>query len=150
MKTRLGVARALLHDPELLFLDEPTAGLDPVNARLIKTLIKAQCDAGKAVFLTTHDMATVDDLCDRVAFIVDGRISLIEGTQALKLRYGSPRLRVEYVVDGGLSAAEFPLEGLGANASFMEVLRRHELRTLHSQEATLEDVFVKVTGRDLT
>jgi fluoroquinolone transport system ATP-binding protein len=150
MKTRLSVARALLHDPELLFLDEPTAGLDPVNARLIKTLIKSQSDAGKTVFLTTHDMAAVEELCDRAAFIVDGKISVIEDTHALKRQYGSPKLRVEYVVDGKPSVAEFLLEGLGDNASFLELLRRHPLQTLHSQEATLEDVFIKITGRDLT
>lgn len=149
MKTRLGVARALLHDPELLFMDEPTAGLDPVNARLIKALIKAQCDAGKTVFLTTHDMATVDDLCDRAAFIVDGKIALLENTQVLKRSYGSRQVRLEYSVDGKASVAEFPLEGLGNDARFLDLLRHHEIRTLHSQEATLEDVFIKVTGRDL-
>jgi fluoroquinolone transport system ATP-binding protein len=150
MKTRLGVARALLHDPELLFMDEPTAGLDPFNARLIRVLIKAQSDAGKTVFLTTHDMATVDELCDRAAFIVDGQISLIDGTDTLKRSYGSPTLRVEYLVDGKPSAAEFPLEGLGANADFQKLLFHHEIQTLHSQEATLESVFIKVTGRKLT
>jgi fluoroquinolone transport system ATP-binding protein len=150
MKTRLGVARALLHDPELLFMDEPTAGLDPVNARLIKQLIKAQRDAGKAILLTTHDMATVEDLCDRAAFIVDGRISLVERTRELKRAYGSPSVRVEYLADGQRSVTDFPLAGLGDNANFLELLRRYEVQTLHSQEATLEDVFIKVTGRDLT
>ena len=72
MKNRLSVARSLVNDPKLLFMDEPTAGLDPVNARKIKDLIKAQKDAGKTVFLTTHDMTIADELCDRVAFIFDG------------------------------------------------------------------------------
>ncbi|HEV2668736.1 MAG TPA: ABC transporter ATP-binding protein, partial [Blastocatellia bacterium] len=63
MKNRLNVARALLHDPELLFLDEPTTGLDPVNARLIKELIEEQRSAGKTVFLTTHNMTVADELC---------------------------------------------------------------------------------------
>ena len=67
MKNRLSVARALLHSPELLFMDEPTAGLDPLNARRIKDLIREQKAAGKTVFLTTHDMSVADELCDRVA-----------------------------------------------------------------------------------
>lgn len=88
MKIRLNLARALIHSPKLLFLDEPTAGLDPVNARRIKDLIKSQKDAGRTIFLTTHDMTIADELCDRVAFIVDGQIQLIDSPRALKLRHG--------------------------------------------------------------
>ena len=72
MKQRLSVARALLHNPELLFLDEPTAGLDPLNARRIMDLIKEQQRAGKTIFLTTHNMTAAEELCDRVAFIAGG------------------------------------------------------------------------------
>ena len=72
MKTRLGVARALLNYPGLIFMDEPTAGLDPVNARRVRDLIRAQKETGRTVFLTTHDMTVADELCDRVAFIVEG------------------------------------------------------------------------------
>ena len=71
MKTRLGVARALLNDPRLVFLDEPTAGLDPVSGRRIRNLIREMQQAGRTVFLTTHDMTVADELCDRVAFIVN-------------------------------------------------------------------------------
>ena len=149
MKTRLGVARALLHDPELLFMDEPTAGLDPVNARVIKELIKAHRAAGKTIFLTTHDMATVDELCDRAAFIVDGKIRLIDSPRELKLRYGRPRLRVEYLDDGQRGTADFSLEGLGDNAEFLALLKTREVQTLHTQEATLEEIFIEVTGRSL-
>ena len=83
MKTRLGVARALLNNPGLIFMDEPTAGLDPVSARRIKDLIRAQQRDGRTVFLTTHDMTVADELCDRVAFIVDGEIRLIESPREL-------------------------------------------------------------------
>lgn len=150
MKVRLNFARSLLHRPTLLFLDEPTAGLDPVNARKVKAIIRSQRDAGRTVFLTTHDMTVADDLCDRVAFIVDGQIALIDVPKALKLRFGRPRVRVEYGVDGRLEAAEFPLEGLADNAGFLDLLRRNRVHTIHSQEATLEDVFVQVTGRALS
>ena len=150
MKTRLGVARALLHDPELLFMDEPTAGLDPASGRVIKGLIEARRDAGKTIFLTTHDMNTVDELCDRAAFIVDGQIRLIDSPRELKLSYGRPRLRVEYRDDGKLATSEFPLEGLGENAAFLDLLRIHEVETLHTQEATLDEIFVEVTGQSLT
>lgn len=149
MKGRLNLARALLHDPELLFLDEPTAGLDPVNAMRIKDLIRAQQAAGKTIFLTTHNMAVAEELCDRVAFIVDGAIAVIDAPRALKLRHGEPVVRVEYQAEDGTARAEFPLSNLGANDCFQRLLRDARLQTIHSQEATLEDVFIQVTGRQL-
>jgi fluoroquinolone transport system ATP-binding protein len=149
MKNRLSVARALLHQPQLLFLDEPTAGLDPVNARRIKDLIKAQQHAGRTVFLTTHDMTVADALCDRVAFIIDGQIKLIDAPAELKLRYGQAMVRVEYQGDTGAHSREFPLAGLGENVEFLSLLRTQQVRTTHTLEATLEDVFIQVTGQAL-
>lgn len=149
MKNRLSVARAFLNDPQLLFLDEPTTGLDPVNARRIKDLINAQKDGNRTVFLTTHDMTVADELCDRVAFIVEGRIELIDAPHALRLRYGRPEVRVEYEVDEGSAFEEFPLAGLADNAAFLTLLRERRVTTIHTQEATLESVFIEVTGRRL-
>ncbi len=150
MKRRLSVARALLNDPELLFLDEPTGGLDPVGGRRIKELIREQSDLGRTVFLTTHDMAVADDLCDRVAFIVDGAITTIDSPRQLKLRHGEARVRVEFA-DGEATASQaFPLADLADNPSFLELLRQREIQTIHSLEATLEDVFIQITGRSLS
>lgn len=149
MKGRLTVARALIHDPELLYLDEPTSGLDPINARRIKELIRTEREAGKTIFLTTHNMTVADELCDRVAFIVDGAIALIDVPRELKLRYGQPTVRVEYGEDGRLARRDFPLRGLGENAEFLGLLRGDAVRTIHTQEATLEDIFIQVTGRSL-
>lgn len=150
MKNRLSVARALLHDPELIFMDEPTAGLDPVNARRIKELIRAQQDAGKTVFLTTHDMNVANELCDRVAFIVDGRIDLIDSPRALRLRHSEPKVRVEYRHNGHLQMADFSLQGIGQNEQFITLLQQGGVETIHTQEATLEDIFIEVTGRSLS
>lgn len=149
MKNRLSVARALLHNPDLLFLDEPTAGLDPVNAQRIKELIRAQKEAGRTVFLTTHDMAVADGLCDRVAFLVDGQMATIDTPRTLKLQYGRPSLRVEYGDHGCLARREFNLHGLADDAAFLALLRSGTIQTLHSLEATLDDVFIRVTGRSL-
>jgi fluoroquinolone transport system ATP-binding protein len=148
MQTRLGLARALLHRPELLFLDEPTSGLDPASARTVKDIILAERAAGATVVLTTHTMALADELCDRVALIVDGRIALIDTPRALRLQFGAPSLRVEYT-NGRLHSAEFPLSGLADNQEFQRLLRETTVQTIHSREATLEDVFLTVTGRSL-
>jgi len=149
MKNRLSIARALVNDPELIFMDEPTAGLDPLSARRIKDLIKSQQTAGKTIFLTTHDMTVADELCDRVAFIVDGEIRLIDAPRELKLRYGEPRVRVEYSENGETRNREFPLGGLADQDGFLDVLRSHEIQTIHTLEATLEEIFIRVTGREL-
>jgi fluoroquinolone transport system ATP-binding protein len=150
MQNRLTVARALLHRPELLFLDEPTSGLDPLNARRIKELIRAQQQAGATVFLTTHNMAVAEELCDRVAFIVDGAIQLIGAPHELKLRNGAPTVQVEHTAGNLATRETFPLHGLADNSAFLKLLRAGVVQTIHSQEASLEDIFVRVTGRNLS
>jgi fluoroquinolone transport system ATP-binding protein len=149
MKTRLSVARSFLHEPELLFLDEPTAGLDPVNARRIKDLIRAKKVQGKTIFLTTHDMQIAEELCDRVGLVVDGEIKLIDTPRNLKLQYGIPQVRVEYRVNSHTEGEQFALEGLGENSAFLDLLRSQKVETIHTMEATLEDIFIRTTGRTL-
>lgn len=149
MQVRLNVARSLINKPRLLFLDEPTAGLDPVNARVVREMIGGLRERGTTVFLTTHNMAVADDVCDRVAFIVDGRIVLIDSPRELKLKHGVRSVRVEYGGNGQMQTSEFPLEKLADNAEFLEAIRRDDLQTIHTQETTLENIFIDVTGRRL-
>jgi fluoroquinolone transport system ATP-binding protein len=150
MRLRLNLARALLHRPALLFLDEPTAGLDPVTARQIRALVQQKQKAGTTIFLTTHDMMVADALCDRVAFIVDGEIRLIDAPRTLKRAFGRRAVRVEFGPEEAPDQRDFPLDGLGDNADFLATLRDETVQTIHTQETTLEDVFVQVTGRALT
>ncbi len=150
MKNRLSVARSLLNNPDILFMDEPTAGLDPLNAQRIKEIIRDQQQAGKTIFLTTHDMAVADQLCDQIAFIVDGKIGHIESPRELKLQHGQQAVRVEYGKNGSSAYKTFPLPNLGHNPDFLTLLKNGDVQTIHTQEATLEDVFIKVTGRSLT
>ncbi|WP_035579792.1 ABC transporter ATP-binding protein [Hyphomonas jannaschiana] len=150
MMMRLNFIRALLHDPDLLFFDEPTSGLDPVNARIVKQIIRDQQAMGKTVVLTTHNMFDVEELCDRCGFMVRGNMAALDSVEALKARYGQRNVKVTYLNSNGQPHNEvFPLDGLGANASFQSALRDHEIQTIHSQEATLDQVFVEVTGVNL-
>ncbi len=149
MKVRLGFVRALLNMPDLMFLDEPTTGLDPVNARIIKDIILNRKAEGKTVFLTTHNMALADEICDRVAFIVDGGIRLIDSPHELKIKNGRSVVKVEYSNYGTVEYREFPLAGLGSNAEFIGLLNNNTVRAIHSSEATLDEIFIKVTGRSL-
>jgi fluoroquinolone transport system ATP-binding protein len=149
MRGRLTLARALLHRPELLFLDEPTAGLDPGTARRIRQVIREARDEGATIFLTTHDMVTANELCDRVAFLVDGRIAALDEPRALRLAHGRRFVRVETATQGVRAAREFPLDQLADNAEFVSLLRSGAVETIHTLETTLEDVFIQLTGRTL-
>ena len=102
------------------------------------------------MFITTHDMSTADEICDRVAFLLDGRIALIDAPRDLKMRHGERRLRVEYRVNGTLEVRDFPLEGLAENTAFLAALGEPSLETVHTQETSLENIFIRVTGRELT
>jgi fluoroquinolone transport system ATP-binding protein len=149
MQTRLGLARALLHNPDLLFLDEPTSGLDPLNARLVRRIIRDEQAAGRTIVLSTHNMQLADDLCDRVALIVDGRIVTIDTPRSLKLCHGAGLVRVEHTCGTDLASSEFSLAGLADNSGFLDLLRSGQVQTLHSREASLEEAFVAITGKEL-
>lgn len=149
MKMRLNFCRSLLHHPSILFLDEPTSGLDPVNSKRMKELILKEKAAGTTIVITTHNMQAAEELCDRVAFIVDGQIALIDSPRELKLRHGKKNIRVEYLKDQELITELFPMNGLADNPSFINLLRNEQVETVHSLEATLEQIFIDVTGRTL-
>lgn len=149
MKMRLNFVRALIHEPDILFFDEPTTGLDPVNARNIKNIIKDLKKQGKTIFLTTHNMYDADELCDRVAFITEGLIKAEDAPKALKLKYGKPLLNVEYK-DSDLKSVEFDLKNLGQNQEFMNIVKKRKIISMHTREASLDEVFVKITGKNLT
>ena len=152
MKIRLNVARSFLHRPKLLFLDEPTSGLDPVNARKIKNLILELRAQGPTVFVTTHNMTVADELCDRVAFITQGKISAMDAPSALKKQYGKRNVQVEYLNGTAeVQTQEFPIDGLGENADFFNLLKSaSRVETIHTQETTLENIFIQVTGQELS
>jgi fluoroquinolone transport system ATP-binding protein len=142
MKMRLNLARALLHRPEVLFLDEPTSGLDPANAAVVRSVIRAQAAAGRTVFLTTHDMPAVEELCTRVAFMRAGRVVAIDTPRNLRLAYGRPTVVAESLVDGALQRAEFPTTD---DPGLLALLATGRVQTVHTREAALSDVFIAVT-----
>jgi len=149
MRTKLNFVRSLINDPEILFLDEPTTGLDPVSSRQIKNIILQLKKTGKTIFLTTHNMTDADELCDRVGFIVEGKIVLTESPKELKIKHGKKIVKVEYLKEDKLVSEEFNLSNLGGNTQFLSLLNSGKVQTIHTAEATLEDIFIKATGRKL-
>ncbi|MCT4606479.1 MAG: ABC transporter ATP-binding protein [Marinisporobacter sp.] len=146
MKVRLNFVRALLNNPKVLFLDEPTNGLDPKNARIMKEMVKTFQKKGGTVLLTTHLMNDVDELCDRVAFMVDGKIAEIDTPKNLKIKHGKREVAVEYKEDNSVKKGTFNLDNLGKNEEFLEIIKSKEIITMHSKETSLDDIFIKVTG----
>lgn len=149
MKQRLMVARALVNRPRILFLDEPTEGLDPASAASIRQIILEERARGATVFLTTHDMLEADKLSDRVAFIDRGKIVALDTPHALKQRYGQRRLRAEVAEAGGLAVREVVLDRPETAAEMQALFSQEQVITVHSAEATLEDIFIDITGRGL-
>ncbi len=149
MKHRLTFARSMLNNPELWFLDEPTTGLDPAIASIIKGIIKEQNNKGVTVFLTTHNMFIADELCNRVAFIIDGTIHLIDSPKNLKMQYGESKVEVEYGRSGKLMSETLSTVDAGDKKKLQDIIGKENIMTMHTKEATLEEIFIKVTGREL-
>jgi ABC-type multidrug transport system ATPase subunit len=149
MRQRLMVARALVNSPKVLFLDEPTDGLDPVSSRAIRALIKEEAERGTAVLLTTHDMFEADELSHRVAFINDGRIHAIDKPENLKLRYGRRAVTVRVRQGDGVVEQSLALYAPDVASRLGAALADPDLLTIHTEEATLESIFVQITGRGL-
>ncbi len=146
MKQRLLVARALVNEPRVLFLDEPTRGLDPTSAREVRSIIRDHARKGNTVFLTTHFMEEADDLCDRVAFLSAGAIVALDTPRELKLRYGE---RTAVVLLRDRTEHWLDLDDSIDGQRLAAWMAAGEILTVHSNEGTLEDVFVSLSGRPL-
>ena len=122
MQQRLMMARCLVNGPDVLFLDEPTDGLDPVSAQAIRQVIREEADRGAAVLLTTHDMDEADKLSDRVAFINEGRIVALDTPENLKLAHGQRSVRVRMRAAGDVREQIISLDAPGAGDRLKEAL----------------------------
>ena len=150
MKSRLNFVKALLHSPALLFLDEPTNGLDPSNARVMKDMILQEKAAGKTIILTTHNMYDATELCDRVSFIVDGAIRALDTPRALMTQQDAVQLRYAYLSETGeLVERTVAMDETGGDEILQRLIAENKLASIHSAEPTLNDVFVEITGRRL-
>jgi ABC-2 type transport system ATP-binding protein len=167
-KQRLFIALALINDPELVFLDELTTGLDPQARRAIWELVRGIRARGKTVFLTTHLMEEAERLCDRVAILDHGKIIDVDTPAALVRKYCPERAVVLVTDDAGADATfrsapgvdevsrrehELTIRGHGDElvTTVIGVLSEHRIlvRDLRTERPTLEDVFLKVTGHSI-
>ena len=151
MKQRLMVARSLINSPDILFLDEPTDGLDPVSAATIRRIIREEKSRGVSIFLTTHNMQEADKLSDRVAFINQGEIVTLDSPIVLKQQYGERALDVEILDENeNIQIVKLALGGEHTAEKMKDLMEKENVVTVHSAEATLEDIFIQITGRGLS
>jgi len=143
------IARALLHQPEVLFLDEPTTGLDPNWSLEVQELIRGVRDADATVVLATHQMETADALCDTVSIIDRGSLVANDTPRALKRRLGKRSLLVETGANGAIRGDRIPFDDESSAVRIAAALRDRTLVSIHSEEATLDDVFRQLTGKSL-
>lgn len=148
MKSRLNFIKALLHDPLLLCLDEPTSGLDPANSHTMKNLILAEKAKGKTILLTTHNMQDATELCDRVAFIVNGKICALDSPHNLIMSKGASTVAYTWF-ENGERHGTCPLEQISSDAQLKKLITENRLQSIHSSEPTLNDIFMEITGRTL-
>jgi len=170
-RQRLAVACALVGDPDLLFLDEPTTGLDPQSRRQLWDILRGFRAQGRTIMLTTHYMDEAERLCDRVAVVDHGKVIALGTPAELVARIGGDHL-IEFALGDGMSVDEGALRALPAVVSvrrqedaytlavsaphvaipaLLEYLRQNscDLARLTTRHASLEDVFVTLTGRHL-
>jgi len=153
MRQRLMIARALLHKPPVLFLDEPSRGLDPIAAREVRQAIEQLRQEGMTILLTTHLLEEADQLCQRVAFITNGRIVANDTPRNLKLAHGKRSVVVTLAAEqagqngsGQMQEIALNMDDANDQARLAQLMARGDVRAVHSQEATLEEVFIEVAG----
>lgn len=146
MKQRLLLARAVLHKPKLLFLDEPTSSLDPGTSQEIHGLLKNLNNEGTTIFLTTHNMEEADKLCNRVAFLNEGQIVEMGNPEDLKLKYITDDIQVILKDDTKKIFLKNNRENGDKIKNWME---EGQLLSIHTLEPSLEKIFLNLTGREL-
>jgi ABC-2 type transport system ATP-binding protein len=143
MKRRLQIARALLHQPQILFLDEPTVGLDPQTRRRLWEIIKGLNQQGMTILITTHYMEEVEYLCDRIGIMDSGKLIELGNLQELRQKYGTGLVMKQ---NGDRWDYQF-FPTLDDAKTFLE---RHPDKTgMMIRPSNLEDIFVELTGRNL-
>lgn len=151
MKQRLMVARSLVNLPDIIFMDEPTAGLDPVSSETIDNIILEEQQRGATIFLTTHDMWEADKLCNRVAFMNQGKLAALDTPRNLKQQFGKRALVAEITAaTGNIEKREIDMDAADTPRRLESLFSHEKVVTIHSEEATLEDIFIQVTGRKLS
>lgn len=170
MRQRLQIARGLINDPEIIFLDEPTIGLDPVAAKELRLMIKQMKMHGKTILLTTHYMFEADELCDRIAIINNGKIIAIDEPEILKEKYSSFKILEAYFekidendlekikrIEGVLNVIDKTIDDFSVLTiqcsdinmvmnSIIKEIEKEKIIRINHRSPLLEDVYINLVG----
>ena len=149
MKSRLNFARSIIHQPKVLFLDEPTSGLDPSNSQVMKNIILDLKNKGVTIILTTHNMHDATELCDRVAFIVDGNIKAMDTPHNLIMSRRYNEVTYSYLENQKELNTTIALDKISTDKKLQSLIQANALLSIHSNEPTLDNIFSEITGRKL-
>ena len=150
MRARLSIARALIHDPPVVFLDEPTIGLDPVSSRSIRDLIKGLKREGRAVLLTSHNLWEVEEVCDRVGIIGSGKVLMEGSPRDIKDRLGL-RYVIEIEIEGDSKGKVIRVETTDPVAELKRIMNEIEgnglrISRMRVNEPSLEEAYIRVVS----
>ena len=145
MKKKLLLARALLHDPPVLYLDEPTANLDIASCGIVHRILRQRVKDGNTVLLTTHNMQEVEEICDRVAIMCRGKLVALDSP--LNLRKNNTERKVDVVRNNGDRLA-FDLDDESQRRALSELTRAGDIGSMHTREFDFHSTFLKLTGTE--
>jgi len=145
MKQRVLLAKALIHQPKLVFLDEPTSALDPGNAAYIHRGLQKLNEAGTIILLTTHNMEEATELCDRVAFLDQGKIQEMDNPDALRYKYSTHNFHIETFEGKKLVM----INDVKSADKIGQMIADGQVKTMHTDHPTLGQIFLKLTGKEL-
>lgn len=150
MKKKLLIARELIHHPKLVFFDEPTANLDAHSIQLVRRILKELTAQGVTVFLTTHDMQEVEEICDRVAILAKGKLIACETPTSFITKHAERFCDVQYDENGEMHRKTIHLDNTNERQTLADIILQKHCVRVHSREFRFEDVFKKLTGEVYT
>ena len=150
MRKKLLLARELLHSPKILYLDEPTANLDSHSTELVRRMLRSLTESGVTVFVTTHNMEEVEEICDRVAILSHGKLIECDTPGSLVARYAEHKVVVRYEKDQQSFRETLNLAEESERTRLAELVQRGYCTGIQSRDFNFDDVFRKLTGQEFT
>ena len=150
MRKKLLLARELLHGPKILYLDEPTANLDSHSTELVRNILRDLAASGVTVFVTTHNMEEVEEICDRVAILYRGKLVECDSPASFVARYAEHKVTVRYEKEKQPFRETLNLNNKSERTRLAEIVQHENCTAIQSRDFNFDDVFRKLTGQEFT
>lgn len=148
MRRKLLIGREILHRPQVLYLDEPTANLDAHSTMLVRSLLRSLAAEGVTIFLTTHNMEEVEQICDRVAILSRGKLIECDSPTSFVTRHSQRIVAAQFESQGHVVRESLNMDDPRQRDRLAQIVTDEQCVSVHSQEFNFQDVFLKLTGQD--